>query len=198
MRQAESAIERSQLPWEIFAGLFAGKGEPFAVESEAARGPSALRAERRSPDVVGAEARAAGGGGVTNRVGGTNVRDVDPAVANSAHELRPYNPNRPVRDFEADGSTTYVRVYTEGTTGQAGSWMMKADDIAGLSPQQIQNRFDLPNTPTHVTDVKPLQGTTIRTGTVNSVNFGGNGGGTQFELQGRIPTNSFYNPRPLQ
>ena len=59
-------------PWEIFAGLFAGKGEPFAVESEAARGPSALRAERRSPDVVGAEAGAAGGpakSGVVNHYG---------------------------------------------------------------------------------------------------------------------------------
>ena len=76
--------------------------------------------------------------------------------------------------------------------------MMKADDIAGLSPQQIQDRFDLPNTPTHVTDVKPPQGTMIRTGTVNSGNFGGNGGGTQFELQGRIPIDAFYNPRPLQ
>jgi hypothetical protein len=139
------------------------------------------------------------GTNATNRtVGGTNVRNVDASVANSAHDLPPYNPNRPIRDFEADGTTTYVRVYTEGSTNQGGRWMMSADDIAGLSPQQIKDKFDLPYAPTHVTDVKPPQGTTIRTGTVNSGNFGGNGGGTQFELQGRIPDDSFSNPRSLQ
>ena len=80
------AIERSQLPWEIFAGLFAGKGEPFAVESEAARGPSALRAERRSPDVVGAEAGAAGGpakSGVVNHYGPSNEGPLPEKIANT-------------------------------------------------------------------------------------------------------------------
>ena len=130
-------------------------------------------------------------------VGGANVRDVDASKANSAYDFPPYNPNKPIRDFEADGSTKYVRVYTEGTTNQGGRWIMNADDIAGLSPQQIQNKFDLPYTSTHITDVKPQKGTTIRTGAVNSGNFGGNGGGTQFELRGLISDDSFSNPRAL-
>ena len=135
-----------------------------------------------------------------NNVGGTNIRAVDSSVANAGDRLPPYNPNSPIRDFDADGTTTYVRVYTEGQTGQQGSWMMKPSDIGGLSPQQIQDRFDLPYTPTHVTDVTPPAGTPIRTGTVNEGNFGGNGGGTQFELIGDdyIPSGSFTNPRPLQ
>jgi len=45
--------------------------------------------------------------------------------------------------------------------------MMSADDVAGLSPQQIQDRFDFPNTPNHITDVTPPAGTPIRRGTVN-------------------------------
>lgn len=79
----------------------------------------------------------------------------------------------------------------------SGRWMMKLEDIDGLTPQQIQDKFDLPEIPTHITDVNPPQGSKIRTGTVNSGNFGGNGGGTQFELRSTIPNESFTNRRPL-
>jgi hypothetical protein len=135
-----------------------------------------------------------------NNVGGVNVRPVNPSVANAGDRLPPYNPNAPIRDFDADGTTNYVRVYTEGQTGQQGGWMMRTQDIDGLTPQQIQDRFDLPFAPTHVTDVRPPAGTPIRTGIVNEGNFGGNGGGTQFELIGDdyIPSGAFTNPRPLQ
>ena len=43
-----------------------------------------------------------------------------------------------------------------------GLYVLCVDDTAGLSPQQIKDKFDLPYAPTHVTDVKPPQGTTIR------------------------------------
>jgi len=77
--------------------------------------------------------------------------------------------------------------------------MMSADDVAGLSPQQIQDRFDFPNTPNHITDVTPPAGTPIRRGTVNERNLGGSGGGTQFELTGddHISDGSWTNPRAL-
>mgnify|MGYP007007175268 CR=1 FL=1 len=74
--------------------------------------------------------------------------------------------------------------------------MMKAEDIDELTPQQIKDKFDLPEIPTHITDVTPHQRSKIRTGTVNNGNFGRNGGGTQFELRGNIPNESFTNRRP--
>ena len=76
--------------------------------------------------------------------------------------------------------------------------MMRSDDIKGLTPAQIKDRFDLPNLPTHVVDVTPPVGTSIRTGTVNSGNFGGTGGAVQFELKDRLLDSAFNNVRPLQ
>ncbi len=61
---------------------------------------------------------------------------------------------------------------------------MKADDVAGLSPSQIQAKFALPHTPTHVTDVIIDAGTKLRTGVVNPL-FGHKGGGIQFDLIGQ-------------
>ncbi len=78
---------------------------------------------------------------------------------------------------------------------QAGGWVMKAEDIAGLTPQQIQNKFALPPTPQYVTDVVFESGTTLRTGTANGL-FGFDGGGTQFDLMGQY-IGEFVNPRLL-
>jgi hypothetical protein len=60
---------------------------------------------------------------------------------------------------------------------------MYADDIAGLTPQQIQNKFALPYTPTHMVDVAIPQGTQIRYGYANSL-YGNEGGGLQFDFMG--------------
>ena len=46
---------------------------------------------------------------------------------------------------------------------------MNAEDIKGLTPKQIQDKFALPSTPKYVTDVTVPKGTTMRTGTVNPV-----------------------------
>lgn len=56
-----------------------------------------------------------------------------------------------------------------------------AEDIKGLTPSQIQNKFSLPSTPKFVVDVELEAGTRIRTGTANSL-FGFDGGGQQFDL----------------
>ena len=91
----------------------------------------------------------------------------------------------------------YVKIFTEGTTRPNRSWMMRPEDIQWLTPRQIQDKFDLPYTPTHIVDVIPPANTTIRTGTVNSGNFGGFGGATQFELIDHIPNDAFTNIRAL-
>ncbi|MDD5152001.1 MAG: hypothetical protein PHC28_16230, partial [Flavobacterium sp.] len=81
----------------------------------------------------------------------------------------PYTPNHATKIYEG-GSEPYVRVYTENITAPDRSWMMKPEDIEGLSPAEIQAKFALPNEPTHIVDVN-AEGATIEVGPVNE-NFG--------------------------
>lgn len=95
----------------------------------------------------------------------------------------PYKPGSEVTEFVADGDVEFVRVY--GENSPRGGWVMKESDIAGLSPAEIQDKFALPATPSHVIDVRPPPGTPMRTGTVNPL-FGGAGGAQQFEFLERV------------
>lgn len=52
----------------------------------------------------------------------------------------------------------------------------QSEDIAGIKPQEIQNKFALPNTPKYICDVNLEVGTRLRTGEVNTL-FGFDGGG---------------------
>lgn len=63
-----------------------------------------------------------------------------------------------------------------------GGWVMRAEDIKGLTPTQIQEKFALQATPKYLAEVKLKVGDTIRIGEVNP-NFGLKGGGTQFDLK---------------
>lgn len=74
---------------------------------------------------------------------------------------------------------------------------MKSEDIAGLSPIQIRDKFALPAIPEYVTDVTLPAGTRIRVGEVNPLEGWGSGGGLQIDLMGQR-TGIFENPRPLQ
>lgn len=74
---------------------------------------------------------------------------------------------------------------------------MKADDIRGLTPSQIQDKFALPAIPKFITDVKLPAGTIVRMGIVNPLDGWGNGGGVQFDLMGQR-IGEFINPRRLQ
>ncbi len=119
-------------------------------------------------------------------VNGSNIQRVDASKANVGYIRPPHDPTKPIYDFDADGTTQYVRVFNEGPKSRkVGQWMMRKEDIKGLTPAQIQDKFDLPELPTRIVDVTPPAGIKIRTGTVNSGNFGGSGGGIQFEVLGR-------------
>jgi filamentous hemagglutinin len=91
---------------------------------------------------------------------------------------------------------SFVRVHGEGN--QARSWMMRPDEIAGLSPAQIKERFALPELPKFVSEVHVPKGTRVRVGTVGSQAGWGGGGGTQYELLDRLPEAAFKNRRVLE
>ena len=111
----------------------------------------------------------------------------------------PYKPGTIVKEIELTENATFVRVYDNmpDGSGMYGSWVMKAEDIEGLTPLEIQNKFALPNTPKYVCDVELEAGTHIRVGEVNPLDGWGSGGGTQYDLIGQR-IGDFKNERLLE
>ncbi len=93
----------------------------------------------------------------------------------------PYKPETTVSEIQLTENSTFVRVYDKTNSRMQGGWVMKAEDIAGLTSQEIQNKFALPTTPKYICDVNLEVGTKLRTGEVNPL-FGYEGGGQQYDL----------------
>ena len=92
----------------------------------------------------------------------------------------PYKTKTKVTVYELKETTNFVRVYDGENSRMKGSWLMKAEDIVGLTPQQIQDKYSLPNTPKYVCDVQLQKGTIVRTGEANPL-YGFTGGGIQYD-----------------
>jgi RHS repeat-associated protein len=95
---------------------------------------------------------------------------------------RPWNPPDWVTETTLFRTAKYVRVYVQGRNSPAGAWVMEASEIEGMSMSEIQQKFALPFTPSHITAVDVPAGTTIRVGTAGANAFGP-GGGMQVEIQ---------------
>ena len=67
--------------------------------------------------------------------------------ANNGYDRPPYTPKTVVQDITLDCDTIFVRVYDGNISGLRGGWVMCAEDIKGLTPEQIQQKFALPSTP---------------------------------------------------
>ena len=75
---------------------------------------------------------------------------------------------------------------------------MCAEDIAGFTPQQIQDGYSLPYLPDHVCDVTLPSGTVIRGGQAAPAFGGFSGGGIQYDLYENTSfVGSFSNFRSL-
>ncbi|MGI5892839.1 MAG: hypothetical protein ACOX7H_08975, partial [Bacillota bacterium] len=115
------------------------------------------------------------------------------------YDKPPYKPGTVVQEVELKETTTFVRVYDDENSFQKGGWVMKKEDIAGLTPEQIRDKFALPEVPKYITDVTIPAGTKVRVGEANEVAGWGKGGGTQIDLVGqRGIGEEFSNPRPLE
>ena len=133
-------------------------------------------------------------GGIGDLISGGQTRSANWANDQfPAGYLPTYTPVTRVTEFVSDGNKTFVRVVSGNQPG--GQWVMRQSDIAGLTPQQIANKFALPEVPTGITSIRPPAGTEIRTGEVNP-NFGRPDGGTQFQLLDRVD-DGWANVTPL-
>ena len=79
-------------------------------------------------------------------------------------------------EYTTQTDVIFVRVH--GLTNMDGDWVMKAEDIEGLTPQQIQSIYSLPAMPKYVSEVHVPAGTRLREGIANPIpEFGGEGNG---------------------
>ena len=104
--------------------------------------------------------------------------------ASKGYDNPPYTEKTVVQEIKLKEDTIFVRVYDGENSGLYGGWVMKVEDIKGLTPAQIQDKFALPTTPKYIAEVKLNAGDTLRMGEANPI-FGFDGGGTQFDLMGQ-------------
>ena len=111
----------------------------------------------------------------------------------------PYKPGTEVKEIRLTEDTTFARVYDNLPNGSSmqGGWIMNAEDIKGLTPLEIRDKYALPSIPKYVCDVELKAGTRIRMGIVNPIEGWGSGGATQFDLM-RQRVGEFKNGRLLE
>ncbi|MCR5261183.1 MAG: hypothetical protein K6C94_05030 [Candidatus Gastranaerophilales bacterium] len=112
------------------------------------------------------------------------------------YENPPYLPKSKVQHIELNEDTKFCRVYDGENSGMYGGWVIKHSDIEGLTPEEIQDKFALPQKPIKICDVTIPAGTKMRTGLCNPLEGWGKGGGVQFDLMGQR-VGQFDNERML-
>lgn len=85
-----------------------------------------------------------------------------------------------VLEVETKVPTILARV--SNADNKVGHWLLKPDDIKGLSPLQIKEKFNLPSMPTHVEVVELPTNIRMNIGVVGPNKFGNNVGPLQFEI----------------
>nr|WP_075679712.1 T7SS effector LXG polymorphic toxin [Roseburia sp. 831b] len=94
----------------------------------------------------------------------------------------PYKEKTVVQNITLTEDTKFVRVYDGVNSHLEGGWVMRAEDIKGLTSKEIQAKFALEHEPIFIGEVELKAGDTIRLGEVGP-NFGFDGGGVQIDLQ---------------
>ena len=92
-------------------------------------------------------------------------------------------PGTRITEFTSPVPTQYVRV-SGGNSFPTANWIMRAEDIAGLTPTQIASKFGLPTVPTQIGSVTIPAGQPLQASVANGILRGDNpgGGGVQFYI----------------
>lgn len=107
----------------------------------------------------------------------------------------PYGGTR-ARDIVVQKETRFVRVH--GEDNQTRSWLMRAEDVEGLTASQIKEKFALPELPKYISDVYVPKGIKLFVGKVAAQPGWGKGGGIQYEIKDVwLPKTAYKNRRIL-
>ena len=161
------------------------------TSSKASYAMSAVEANRMARDALPT--------GATPRATSANLLNDEYLRNNAGHES-PYLPGSLAYGYDVAASgEQFVRVYLDPTK-QAGEFMVRQSEIAGLNPVQIKDKLALNYVPTTITTVNVPAGTPMRAAVANGI-LGNKGGAVQFEItlpQGQqLPRSWFVNPRSL-
>ena len=99
--------------------------------------------------------------------------------------------------IQMDKPTRFVRVHNDESSFAKGAWLMAYDDIVGLTPEQIKDKFALPAMPKYVVEVEVPAGAQFYTGLCNPLEGWGNGGGNQYFLVGGERPKVYGNMKPI-
>ena len=134
-----------------------------------------------------------------------SIYDVKAIAAHEANsrfprDLRwepPFSTGSQVREFKTNKELDFVRVFTDR---EKGGFMVRAEEISGMTPAEIQKHLALDAVPTHMIDVKVPPHTPMLTGYVGpQPQFGFTStGGIQYYVPNWPQMNvRFENPRQL-
>lgn len=102
--------------------------------------------------------------------------------ADRGYTSPPYTTKTVVQDVTLTEDVVLVRVYDGEHSFLEGGWLMRPEDIYGLTPKEIQIKYALEYEPVYIGEVRLQAGDRIRLGEV-APNFGYEGGGIQIDLQ---------------
>lgn len=110
----------------------------------------------------------------------------------------PYEVGSQVTIVETTEDVTLARVSIDGK--EQGQFLVRADEIAGMTPEQILQHLALPAVPTQIAEVVVPAGTRMQVGIVGPQPefLNALGGGIQYQLLDEIPKENFGTPRPLK
>lgn len=89
--------------------------------------------------------------------------------------------NTNVQILELTEPTRFVRTYDGKNSGMKGSWVMRYDDVKDLTPEEIAEKYALPQVPKYMCDVVLQPGDKVRMGIAGPL-YGHEGRGVQFDL----------------
>jgi len=111
----------------------------------------------------------------------------------------PYMSGTSVYEYTTASEQVFVRVH--GPDNMVGRWIMRPEQIQGLTAEEIASRFSLPEVPQFVSEVHVPAGTKLRSGIANSI-LGREGGATQYEVPKaaapKLPSEWFTNTRTIR
>lgn len=109
----------------------------------------------------------------------------------------PYSYGSRARTFTTNADLDFMRVTVNRPEG---AFLVRAKEIAGMTPEQIQVHLALPKVPTNILSVRVPAGTRMQTGFVGpQPNFGVTSrGGVQYQLLDQIPSQSYGSMRPIR
>lgn len=138
---------------------------------------------------------------------GYKVNDIETAEqanldwAKKGYINPPVAGNTKVYNVEA-GDYHYVRTYNNDWDNYNGKWIMKTEDIEGLSAEEIAEKYAMPTPPNMICDVEMPNNTPLEISVVGEQpnwNASAGGGNTQYGIKDVETSESWYvNKKPLK